>query len=165
MPYSKKKWKWILTVFFLTVIFFSSSFGQININISWDANNEQDLKGYKIYYGLNPGEYAFHKDVGKTTLESISIQDSTDYYVVVTAYDTSGNESNYSKEVFVKGITNQSDFNRDGNTDFADMIVFDAAFGKTLENSKYYLPADFNRDGKVDFADMVVFDKEFGSNK
>lgn len=75
-----------------------------------------DLAGYKVYYGTAPGNYGtlIEKPLGN---EGLSCQDLTDrtqctytvgivevlasgtYYFVVTAYDTSGNESDFSSEV------------------------------------------------------------------
>lgn len=76
--------------------------------ISWNANSEADLAGYRIYYGNASRNYHTQRDVGGTT--EITIPDLTDnvpYYFAVTAYDTANNESSYSEEVFI--ILNQSD--------------------------------------------------------
>lgn len=70
--------------------------------VAWNANAEADLAGYNVYYwrsGLAQWEKA---DAGNQTsfnleqpLENIGKQ----YYFRVTAYDTSGNESDASAEV------------------------------------------------------------------
>ena len=75
--------------------------------LSWKANTELDLSGYRIYYGLSPrnndcppGGYANKVDVGNTTSYSITnLNNGTTYYFSLTSYDASGNESCFSKEI------------------------------------------------------------------
>ena len=70
--------------------------------ISWDANPEPDVKGYRIYYGTSSRSYSQVIDVGKATEYSINnLQENVPYYFAVTAYDTAGNESDFSAEVSV----------------------------------------------------------------
>jgi len=73
-------------------------------NLSWDANSEPDLAGYKIHAGTSPGNYTLPVlDVGKVTSYTVSnLQVNTTYYVVVTAYDYAGNESGVSNEIAVQ---------------------------------------------------------------
>jgi len=73
-----------------------------SIKVTWNANTEDDLAGYKIYYGTASGVYGDPIDVGNVTNGIIpDVADKTVYYVAVTAYDTSGNESGFSQEVSV----------------------------------------------------------------
>jgi hypothetical protein len=68
--------------------------------MKWDPVEDPDLEGYRIYYGTAPGSYSYTKQVGNIT--SYTLEDLSDcarYYIVVSAYDTSGNESDYSNEV------------------------------------------------------------------
>lgn len=73
-------------------------------NITWDANTEADLAGYKVYFGTASGQYGPPVDVGRTATPSAPshaidfAQDGT-YFFAVTAYDTAGNESGFSAEV------------------------------------------------------------------
>ncbi|NOZ80680.1 MAG: hypothetical protein GXP63_03320 [DPANN group archaeon] len=90
----------------------SSADDLTNAKLQWDAptTNEDgtpltDLKGYKVYFGPSSGDYQYSIDVGDETSVPLStIVDSLDdipptLCVVVTAYDTYGNESDYSNEV------------------------------------------------------------------
>ena len=78
-----------------------------DVTLSWDAptTNEDgspltDLAGYKIYYSLSSGNYTSHIDVGNVTTSQVNnLTDGATYYLAVTAYDFSGNESAYSSEV------------------------------------------------------------------
>jgi len=72
----------------------------------WDAPTTNadgtaltDLAGYKIYYGASPGSYSIVVDVGNTTSYDFTNLPTGTYYFVITAYDTSNNESSYSNEV------------------------------------------------------------------
>ena len=81
-----------------------------SITLAWDANKENDLLGYKIYYGTSSGNYDSSTFVGNVKSCEISeLKDSVKYYIAITALDTSGNESDYSKEITTKhcfsGIT------------------------------------------------------------
>ena len=68
--------------------------------LSWDANTEANLAGYKLYVGTASGTYGAAVDVGNiTTFKMIDLVKGKTYYFVVTAYDTAGNESDYSVEV------------------------------------------------------------------
>ncbi|MEK7635985.1 MAG: fibronectin type III domain-containing protein [Patescibacteria group bacterium] len=85
--------------------------------LNWNANAESDLAGYKIYYGVSatsprigtqPGTsgcgncgYANVVNVGNVTSYALSnLTDGARYYFSVSAYDTSGNESLFSSEVY-----------------------------------------------------------------
>lgn len=72
--------------------------------ISWNANTESDLSGYRVYVGRATGDYdplgtGLSQDVGNVTSHLFTITDSGAYFFAVTAYDTSNNESLPSTEV------------------------------------------------------------------
>jgi hypothetical protein len=68
--------------------------------VSWDANTESDLAGYKIYYGTSSGSYDTEIDVGNVTSFIIdNLEDGTTHFFAMTAYDDSSNESDFSNEV------------------------------------------------------------------
>ncbi len=70
------------------------------ITLAWDPNSEADLQGYKIYYGNSSRNYSVVLDVGNVTSYTVrGLDESKTYYFAVTAYDTAGNESDYSEEV------------------------------------------------------------------
>jgi hypothetical protein len=72
-----------------------------SIPLTWDPVSDEDLDGYKVYYGTAPGIYSDWEDVGNTTTHTLTgLDDCTRYYIAVKAYDTSGNESEaYSNEL------------------------------------------------------------------
>jgi hypothetical protein len=67
--------------------------------ITWTANSEKDLAGYKLYVGTSSGIYNRTMDVGKVTSYSIALPKGSTYFFALTAYDSSGNESGRSAEV------------------------------------------------------------------
>lgn len=71
------------------------------VTVSWYANTESDLAGYHIYLGTESKNYDRDIDVAgsDTMFAGISLQSGTQYFFAVTAYDTAGNESDFSEEV------------------------------------------------------------------
>lgn len=96
------------------VLSLSVSFGYTGqAKLSWDAPTTNadgtpltDLAGYKVYYGIASGNYSQNINAGNVTTYTVSGLNDGTYYFVVTAYDTSNNESGHSNEVskFIKGI-------------------------------------------------------------
>ena len=73
--------------------------GEQLAEISWAANAEPDLAGYKIYHGTSSGVYHESVDVGNVLTYVWSGLPYGANYFAVTAYDTSANESGLSAEV------------------------------------------------------------------
>ncbi len=76
----------------------NSVFGA-SLLFKWKANKESDLAGYKIHTGIASLTYTKTVDVGNVTTYVMSdVTEGTTVFGAVSAYDTSGNESGYSKE-------------------------------------------------------------------
>ncbi|MEW6571242.1 MAG: SBBP repeat-containing protein [Nitrospirota bacterium] len=94
-----------------------------------DGTPLTDLSGYNVYYGTSSLVYNQVVNVGNATTHTVNnLESGLTYYFAVTAYDSSGNESQYSNEVsktinpqdlspsfysdnvFVTGSTFSSDF-------------------------------------------------------
>jgi len=69
-----------------------------SVTLVWDRNPESDIAGYNVYYGRASGDYARLVTVTKPTA-MIAVKGSRTLYFAVTAYDTSGLESELSEEV------------------------------------------------------------------
>jgi len=88
-----------LLLFIVLTSFAQISYGA-SLNLAWDANTEEDLAGYRVYYGTSTGNYGEPTDVGNITeYELQGLNEGTTYYIALTAYDTSNNESEKSDEV------------------------------------------------------------------
>ncbi len=66
-----------------------------------DGTPLNDLAGYRVYFGPGSGNYIYKNDVGNVTLCTIGGLTQGTWCFAVTAYDTSGNESDYSNETCV----------------------------------------------------------------
>ncbi|MDA0287050.1 MAG: fibronectin type III domain-containing protein, partial [Proteobacteria bacterium] len=83
--------------------------GSNSLTLSWSANSESDLVGYKIYWDANSG-YPYQNviDVGNTTSHTITgLNPDSQYFVTVTAYDSSYNSENDNATTIVN--ENQTD--------------------------------------------------------
>ena len=71
--------------------------------VSWTANTESDLAGYKIYAGRSSGVYGSAGTPitisAPATSGQVTLNDSGLWYFAVTAFDSSQNESGFSTEV------------------------------------------------------------------
>jgi hypothetical protein len=69
------------------------------INLDWDSSTGPNLAGYKVYYGTASRAYSNSTDVGNVTTHAITgLTKGQTYFIAVTAYDTSHNETTYSDE-------------------------------------------------------------------
>ena len=73
-----------------------------SVTLTWNANTESDLAGYKVYRATASGAYGAPIATvlrTVTTYQATGLQFGTTYFFVVTAFDIAGNESAYSNEV------------------------------------------------------------------
>ena len=84
----------------------------LTIALSWNANPESDVVGYKVHYDTGDSSFPYlgtgaasgdsPVDVGNVTSVTLSgLTPWVTYYIAITAYDSDGNESWYSEEVAV----------------------------------------------------------------
>jgi len=72
------------------------------VTLSWTANTESDLAGYKVYRATASGAYGAPiatLNNSTTSYVASGLQQDTTYFFVITAYDTAANESPFSIEV------------------------------------------------------------------
>ena len=74
-----------------------------NVTLTWTANRESDLAGYKIYIGTASGTYSFPGspfEAGTVTRYTVAgLPKGQTYVFAISAYDSTGNESGLSAEV------------------------------------------------------------------
>ena len=74
-----------------------------SVTLTWTANREPDLAGYKVYVGTASGTYSFPGSafvIGKVTSYIVSnLPMGQTYFFAISAYDSAGNESLLSAEV------------------------------------------------------------------
>jgi len=130
--------------------------------ISWNANTESDLAGYKVYYGTasrtgsDPKTcglcgYSTNINVGNVRTYTISsLTNGMTYYFSVSAYDTSNNESAFSSQVS-KLISTTADLNGNGYINAQDFSILMSNWGSTSRPA-----ADINQDGYVNAQDLSI---------
>ncbi len=120
--------------------------------LSWDANTEADLAGYKVYHGTASGDYGIPIDIGNQTTYTVSGLDLGEHYFAVSAYDTSGNESGVSTEV--SKIFSTTSGTLPGETSLGDTMQFTAASGGG-GGCGLIRPGDDQPSGPEDSAEMM----------
>ena len=92
----------LLILFFLG-IFGSPAFANSSIQLTWEANQDPDLMGYRVYMGTSTGSYPTINEAGLTqSFLFQNLAEGKSYYFTVTAYDQAGNYSGPSEEVSVE---------------------------------------------------------------
>jgi hypothetical protein len=90
----------VLAITLLLSVFSRHHLGAGSLILAWDPNTEDDLAGYYLYSGTLSHDYDHTIDVGNVTQYTVGeLEPGTRYYFSLTAYDTSGNESDFSAEV------------------------------------------------------------------
>jgi hypothetical protein len=83
----------------VTLLFAAPGFAEI-IRLTWNANTEPNIGGYRLSYGTAPGVHPTTVDVGNQTTAQVSgLVPGQRYYFVVRAYATDGSQSGPSNEV------------------------------------------------------------------
>jgi hypothetical protein len=109
------KW-YFMTILVVLVITAAQIVQAAAVKVSWQSNSESDLAGYRVYYGTSSRSYSMTKDVGLVTSTDINgLNNGTNYYFAVTAYDASGNESTQSQEIIAAIPAAQSGGNNPGS--------------------------------------------------
>jgi len=88
----------VMMVCFLVMVSFANA--GLSVEFDWTANTEPDLAGYNMYRSLVDG--GPYQPIGSTTTPGYvdnTVEFDIEYFWVVTAFDTSGNESGYSNQV------------------------------------------------------------------
>jgi hypothetical protein len=84
----------------LSILLLGSQAFAGQVSLQWDAVNNAQLTGYKVYYGYASRQYNTNVNVGMSTTAAFSdLKNVQVYYFAVTAFDSAGTESSYSNEV------------------------------------------------------------------
>ena len=91
----------LLTICLLALAFTADA---ADVTLTWDANTESDLAGYRVYQGSGTDPTTFtrvQEITAPTTSATIKGLDNTSHSFAVTAYTTAGLESSYSNIVTI----------------------------------------------------------------
>jgi len=89
----------IMSSAWLNPVLIQHLYANNTVTISWNQNIEEDLSGYRLYYGITSGQYDFMEETELDTCVTVTNLAKATYYFVVTAYDSAGNESDQSEEI------------------------------------------------------------------
>ena len=78
------------------------------ILLTWQANSEVDISGYRVYYGTSSRDYGLPIPVDGTESSIAGLDTGVTYYFTATAVDTSDNESGFSEELELKTFVEDS---------------------------------------------------------
>jgi len=109
------------------------------VTLAWNPNTEPDLAGYRVYYktgysgqpydGTGAMEGDSPIDVGNVTEFTLrGLIEGITYFFAITAYDTEGDESDYSSEVSTSELVESDTEQRGGG-------CFIAAAGSNIDAS------------------------------
>jgi hypothetical protein len=129
--------------------------GYIPVILDWNNNSESDLAGYNVYRSTTSGSgYSKLNDTLLTDSNYIDDINTTDitYYYVVTAVDTTSNESDYSSQVF-SGL--YGDFTGNDIVELNDLAEFVMYW--LLDNCTETAGVDLNDDCIVSFDEFAAF--------
>ena len=106
------------------------------VTLAWDPNPEPTVAGYRLYLGTSPGYYTSSVDVAAATRATVSsLIEGVTYYMAVTAYDTSGNQSGYSDEIVYtvpEGAVPEPSTSSSGGGGGGGCFIATAAFGSAM---------------------------------
>jgi hypothetical protein len=109
--------KKITSIPFLASLLFFPLQDSPSLVLTWEANLENDLAGYRIYYGNQSKDYDSSISVGKVTQYEITDLDAgRRYFIALTAIDLAGNESAFSEEVTIAFPTEKDTLSLQGQT-------------------------------------------------
>lgn len=167
----------IISYFIVNLIMLCSPCCAATVALSWEANTEPTLAGYRVYYksgsslfpfdGTEASEGISPIDVRSSTMATVSgLSPDKSYYFTVTAYDSLGVESDYSRIVYVPGADAlKADVNGDGIVGLTDaMLALQFAAGNMQPAPDQFVRADVAPietdisvpNGIVDVGDVIV---------
>lgn len=197
-----------IKVFFIfaAVLFFQLVVAQTSFAagamLSWDPPTTNmdgtvvtDLAGYRMYWGTSPGVYTNMVTApacnncpvpiaGATERACVVLFSGTTYYFAVTAFDTEGNESDFSNEVTkaipaVSSLAGNIDTTSPGSASRVDgydltyvLKCFGAAIPLACSEADFAIwganscnIADMSPDAKIDNADVTGVTSNFGASQ
>ena len=100
----------------------NSSAAARRVTLEWDANNEPDLIGYRVFCGESSGAYTISHDITgsdpdhppPTTFEFTGLEEGKTYYFAAVAFNENG-QSDYSQEISHTIPVNPNDSDDDGD--------------------------------------------------
>ena len=127
-----------------------------DVSLAWDPSVSPNISGYKVYYGNSSRSYSTAITIANQTTYTVTGLANGTYYFAVTAFDASGNESDFSNEVSdvisTPGATT-CDVNGDSVVNVLDLqTLTNIILGLSPGSNSF----DLNGDGRVDVLDLQI---------
>ena len=134
--------------------------GNDSISLIWHASPIGDLAGYKVYFKSDSSGFPYSDTINvglDTSVTILGLTTGTIYYIAVTCYDNSGNESWYSREIHATpgGTMLRGDANGDGKINSADVSYLINYLFVGGPAPQPWQAGDANCDGKINSADVT----------
>src|SRR5208337_1457384 len=96
----------ILALVFVSMLFAQQAYGQAaaQATIAWNPVTGQ-VAGYDVYYGLSSGNYTATLNAGNNTSATLQNLSAQTYYIAITDYNSSNNQSGFSPELIIDALT------------------------------------------------------------
>ena len=94
----------IFILFAISIAGFSTNVHALNVKVSFTPSQDSRVKGHNFYYcqseNISKNNFTEKKDIGSDNVYIASnLQEGATYYFAATAYDSYGNESQFSNVV------------------------------------------------------------------
>ena len=127
--------------------------------LRWIVPPDDDVAGYKVYFALRSMDYDEGVDIELRLPDSQGIayylygglESDSDYFVVMTAYDTEGFESVFSNEIVIEALACDPTGCDDG-----DPCTVDACWWRFCTNDRVPEGMDSDGDGVCDLVDNCL---------
>lgn len=86
----------------------ASAHAGVSVTLEWNRNTEPNVAGYRVHYGPLAAPYSQLLDVKSNTASIPNLIAGTTYLFAVSAYDTTGAESDYSQSIAHYATANAS---------------------------------------------------------
>jgi hypothetical protein len=110
------------------------------VRLLFNKFGDEDVDYYKVYAGTDPGQMHWVDSTSATWLDLYDLEDSTHYYIEVTAVNTGGEESPPSRQAYVYSRKSDPGDNLILNADFS----MDLRFWNRVEGGGASYESQFN---------------------
>jgi hypothetical protein len=140
-------------------------------DVNVDGTSLTDLAGFNVYRGFSSRNYTAKMDAGNVAHHTVkNVPEGQTLYFAVTAYDSSGNESDYSEELMTSvvycddypgSINCDADFDNNGFVGLEDFNELRTCFGHSASGNCANL--DCNGNGFIGLGDFNCLREFFGT--